>query len=72
MISEEQKARLLKEKDELSERIEKLDVFIESQSFLSLSDEMQFLLEAQHRVMQQYESILFRRMTLLGVFEVTK
>lgn len=69
MISEEQKARLREEKEELSERIEKLGVFVESQSFLDLSDEMQFLLEAQYRAMQQYERILARRMDLLGAWE---
>ncbi|MCK7581018.1 MAG: hypothetical protein MZV65_38970 [Chromatiales bacterium] len=69
MISEEQKARLFQERDELHERAVKLRGFFDNSAFDALDAEIQFLLEAQYDAMVLYERALVRRMTLLGLFE---
>ena len=69
MISEEQKQRLLEERNELNSRAVKLVAFFDSEKFSELDAESQFLLEAQYHAMVQYEHILIRRMVLLGMFD---
>ena len=67
MISEEQKQRLLQERNDLHARAVKLLAFFDSEKFSDLEAEAQFLLEAQYHAMVQYEHILVRRMTLLNI-----
>lgn len=69
MISEEQKARLIQEQSDLHERSVKLIAFIDDRNpaYDALDDEMKFLLEVQYSAMAQYEHVLLRRMSLLGM-----
>lgn len=53
--------RVIKERDELAERLSKLNAFINNDSFEALLAEDQVLLAAQRSVMQELEVILTRR-----------
>ena len=53
--------RVVVEKDELDERIEKLTNFIQSVKFQSIPEEEQELLTRQLEVMREYSSILEER-----------
>lgn len=59
--------RLRDEQEELSEKISKLEVFISTDKFVGLGAEPQFLLTQQLKTMEAYNSILIRRLELLGV-----
>lgn len=52
---------------ELNEKIEKLENFIETNMFESLTEENQFLLVSQLNAMREYEHILARRMKINGI-----
>jgi hypothetical protein len=56
--------RLIAEEKELSDRIEKLTVFVESENYKKLNDENQYLLRKQLDSMKEYESILQRRIQI--------
>ena len=56
--------RLIAEEKELSDRIEKLTVFVESENYKKLNDENQYLLRKQLNSMKEYESILQRRIQI--------
>jgi hypothetical protein len=56
--------RLIAEEKELSDRIEKLTVFVESENYKKLNDENQYLLRRQLDSMKEYESILQRRIQI--------
>jgi hypothetical protein len=59
--------RLLDERGELAERIEKLKLFITTNAgYKSLTNEHQNLLEDQLEAMETYESVLIQRLTLLN------
>ena len=58
---EDWKDRAIKEKDELDEKIEKLDAFIASENFLELPFAQQLLLYNQLDHMVQYSAILGQR-----------
>lgn len=60
-MKEEVKARLIAERTELRERLEKLKTFIASPGFDPLDMENRFLLCQQELAMEQYEKILTRR-----------
>lgn len=53
--------RVINEKRELDEKLSKLTAFIETNAFNSLDKEDQMLLERQMIVMQNYISILEKR-----------
>lgn len=56
--------RLIAEEKELSDRIEKLTVFVKSENYKKLNDENQYLLRKQLNSMKEYESILQRRIQI--------
>ena len=59
--------RLIDERTELAERIEKLKMFITtSPGYKGLTYEHQTLLEDQLEAMETYESVLIQRLTLLN------
>jgi hypothetical protein len=60
-MKDDVKARLINERTELRERMEKLRKFIDTPEFDSLDMENRFLLCQQEMVMEQYEKILTRR-----------
>jgi len=51
---------------ELTERLTKLQAFMESSGFISLSPEARHLLYSQEVVMQMYEQILQQRLMLMA------
>ena len=53
--------RVVTEKAELDEKIEKLDAFLKGTIYLSLSEEEQFLLRKQLALMQEYAATLGQR-----------
>ena len=57
--------RLREEKAQLDERVEKLGVFVTTQTFLSLTPEHQTLLAIQLGAMTTYGLVLDRRIALL-------
>ena len=59
------KERLKIEKEELAEKIEKLKVFIKSESFNSINDEQKVLLDIQVKAMDTYYTCLHHRSTNL-------
>lgn len=61
------KERLFEEYDELTDRINKLDAFVNGEKFSDLEIEQQDLLKDQLRIMNQYENILSLRIELLNV-----
>lgn len=59
--------RLMDERSELAERIEKLKLFITTNAgYKSLTYDHQNLLEDQLEAMETYESVLIQRLTLLN------
>jgi hypothetical protein len=66
-MEEDVKARLLNERTELRERLEKLRSFIDTKEFDSLDRENKSLLCKQELVMEQYEKILSRRIVFLNI-----
>ena len=59
------KIRLIKERDELDDKINKLHDFLFSQNFYVLDKEQKILLHEQYKVMRQYLNILNCRIDLL-------
>lgn len=53
--------RLLIEKDELHEKLEKLDTFTTTEAYVNLEYKDRHLLDVQYIVMRQYEEILTER-----------
>lgn len=62
---EDWKDRAIKEKDELDEKIEKLDAFIDADNFWELPITQQLLLYNQLDHMVQYSAILGQRIEYL-------
>lgn len=62
---EDWKDRAIKEKDELDEKIEKLDAFIDADNFWKLPITQQLLLYNQLDHMVQYSAILGQRIEYL-------
>ena len=56
--------RVINEKREIDERIEKLNVFFNTETFRNLSRQEVFLLIEQEDSMSQYSGILTRRIEL--------
>lgn len=61
--------RLKTEKEELKERLEKLDAFINSSQYLKLNELHRKLLKQQHTVMTELLDILSIRYALLTMEE---
>jgi len=59
------KSRLITEQSELAEKIEKLSSFLGGNNFKSIDPKQQELLRKQLLVMNEYESILSERISLL-------
>jgi len=57
--------KLIKEADKLQVKRSKLKEFVNTDSYLDLDDEMQFLLDMQYHTMTQYLSILDKRIDLI-------
>ena len=57
--------KLIKEADKLQVKRSKLKEFVNTDAFLDLEDEMQFLLNMQLAVMNQYLDILDKRIDLI-------
>ena len=64
---EDFKKRLISEKDELNEKIVKLNQFINSENFNKIDKVQQSLLKTQLFVMRTYHSILEERIHHLGL-----
>lgn len=60
------KTRLVEEKQQLDEKISKLEPFISSENFPKIDQRQQELLKKQLPVMQQYSGILEERLDLLS------
>lgn len=60
------KSRLLTEKTELDEKIEKLSSFVHGEAIKSIDTRQQELLAKQLPTMQQYSEILYERIGLLN------
>ncbi len=58
------KQRLVKEQEELKERINKLNIFISSQSFMNLDVQQKTLISEQHNIMTQYLNVLNLRIDI--------
>lgn len=56
--------RLIAERDELQDKMEKLQVFIESEKFKELTYENQALLKIQYNAMKTYKEVLDRRINI--------
>lgn len=55
------KTRLLEERDQLQERVIKLDAFLDSEAFETISEKQQLLLDDQLALMEDYLWILNTR-----------
>lgn len=62
---EDFKKRLIVERDELNDKIAKLESFIESPRFENLDERNRELLIAQCGIMRQYSAILNMRISIL-------
>lgn len=60
------KKRLIKERDELQSRLDRLSVFIVGFSFAELDQRTKFLLRIQQGLMQDYLAVLNMRIERLG------
>jgi hypothetical protein len=60
------KERLIKERNELSERISKLEIFINSSGFILIEDIQKSLLMIQLQSMKAYEQCLNERIDWLN------
>lgn len=58
------KQRLVKEREELKERINKLNIFISSQSFMNLDVQQKTLISEQHNIMTQCLDVLNSRIDI--------
>lgn len=58
--------RLITEESELSEKIEKLGLFLDTEKFKELDIEMQNLMIEQYNYMHQYDQVLVKRIALLN------
>lgn len=61
------KERLLKEKEELDEKREKLSKFLQSDKIFDIDDRSRNLLSRQFKVMTLYSKILKERIEILGI-----
>ena len=60
------KKRLIKKRDELQSRLDRLSVFIVGFSFTKLDQRTKSLLRIQHGLMQDYLAVLNMRIERLG------
>lgn len=60
------KKRLIKERDELQSRLDRLSVFIVGFSFAKLDQRTKSLLRIQHELMRDYLAVLNLRIERLG------
>jgi hypothetical protein len=65
-MSEEQRARLLEETQEVAGRLNKLNAFMATDAFPKLPREDKNLLYSQQRVMSRYVQILGKRLERAG------
>ena len=63
------KKRLIKERDELQSRLDRLSVFIVGFSFAKLDQRTKSLLRIQHGLMQDYLAVLNMRLKRLEAIE---
>ena len=66
-IAKDLERELRTEKEELSNRIVKLEKFMSSDKFIALSDDDSFLLAIQHYMMLLYSSVLDKRIAKLDL-----
>lgn len=57
--------RMLIEYDELKQKIDKLDVFLDSEKFKTLDEKVKGLLSSQYHIMIAYSIVLSERMRLM-------
>ena len=57
--------RMIIEYDELKQKIDKLDVFLDSEKFKTLDEKVKGLLSSQYRIMIAYAIVLSERMRLM-------
>ena len=57
--------RMVIEYDELKEKIDKLDVFLDSEKFKTLDERVKGLLSSQYHIMIAYSIVLSERMSLM-------
>lgn len=57
--------RMVIEYDELKEKIDKLDVFLDSEKFKTLDEKVKGLLSSQYHIMITYSIVLSERMRLM-------
>ena len=57
--------RMVIEYDELKEKIDKLDVFLDSEKFKTLDEKVKGLLSSQYHIMIAYSIVLSERMRLM-------
>jgi len=69
---EDFKVRLLEERNQLKDRFEKLDTFIQSETFDKLELELQVLMEDQLGAMSDYLYCLWERIRYYGLEEDEK
>ena len=66
---EDFKVRLLEERNQLKEKVEKLDLFLESETFEQLDLTLQMLMEDQFYAMEHYLDSLQSRIEYLKIEE---
>jgi len=64
------KERLIDEKKQLDEKIEKLETFVASEDFLKIKAEQMSLLNVQLFAMKTYSQILVERIALANVEQI--
>ena len=57
--------RMIIEYDELKQKIDKLDVFLDSEKFKTLDEKVKGLLSSQYHIMTAYSIVLSERMRLM-------
>ena len=57
--------RMIIEYDELKQKIDKLDVFLDSEKFITLDEKVKGLLSSQYHIMIAYSIVLSERMRLM-------
>ena len=65
MVADTPLDRMVIEYDELKEKIDKLDVFLESEKFQTLDERVKGLLSSQYHIMVAYSITLSERMRLM-------
>lgn len=68
MTKQEIKTKLLAELNSLTDRTNRLTVFIRTKKFLSLEKNEQELLLSQEKIMKTYQEILINRLALVQDF----